>query len=64
MAVQLRLGVGQRHGVYKEQEKSQTYLIILLESSKQHRTQRYFVSAWFIPDGRKDKFDFRTGYDC
>ncbi len=50
----------------KEQEKLPTYLIILLDTSKQHRNQRYFVSAWFIPDGRKDKFDFRTGkgYKC
>ncbi len=45
----------------KEQQKLPTYLIILLDTSKQHRNQRYFVSAWFIPDGRKDKFDFRTG---
>lgn len=45
----------------KEQKSVPTYLIVLLQPSKQHQNKRYFVSAWFIPDGRNNKFDFRTG---
>lgn len=45
----------------KEQEIVQTYLIFLLNPSKQHQNKRYLVSAWFIPNGGNDKFNCQTG---
>ncbi|MBR8839319.1 MAG: hypothetical protein DSM106950_36290 [Stigonema ocellatum SAG 48.90 = DSM 106950] len=46
----------------KEQQDSiPTYLIILIKPSQQNQNKHYSVAAWFISDGRKDKFDFRTG---
>ncbi|MGI2908755.1 effector-associated domain EAD1-containing protein [Tolypothrix sp. VBCCA 56010] len=44
-----------------EQAIVQTYLIVLLNPSKQHQNKRYFVSAWFIPNGGNDKFNCQTG---
>lgn len=37
-----------------------THLLILLNPSQQHQNQHYFVSAWFIYDGRKDEFNYQT----
>ncbi len=45
----------------KEQEIVQTYLIVLLNPSKQHQNKRYFVSGWFIRDGVHEKFNPHTG---
>lgn len=44
----------------KEQENIPNHLIIYLDSSKQQK-KRYFVSAWFIPDGANEKFNHLTG---
>ncbi|WP_414581387.1 effector-associated domain EAD1-containing protein [Scytonema sp. PCC 10023] len=44
----------------KEQETIPNHLIIYLDSSKQQK-KRYFVSAWFIPDGANEKFNHLTG---
>jgi vWA-MoxR associated protein C-terminal domain/vWA-MoxR associated protein middle region (VMAP-M) 1/Effector-associated domain 1 len=52
----------------KNQENKQpvpTYLIILLKPSLQNSSKkqykRYSVEAWFIRDGRYDKFNYQTG---
>ncbi|MBD2457680.1 hypothetical protein H6G80_26865 [Nostoc sp. FACHB-87] len=37
-----------------------THLLILLSPSQQHQNQYYFVSAWFIHDGRNDEFNYQT----
>lgn len=47
--------------ITRNEEMVQTYLIVLLNPSKQHQNKRYFVSAWFIPNGENDKFNCHTG---
>lgn len=37
-----------------------SHLIILINPSQQHQNQRYFISAWFIYDGRNDEFNYQT----
>lgn len=37
-----------------------THLLILLSPSQQHQNKYYFVSAWFIYDGRNDEFNYQT----
>ncbi len=45
----------------EQQETIPTYLIVLIKPSIQYPKKGYSVAAWFIPDGRNDKFDFRRG---
>jgi vWA-MoxR associated protein C-terminal domain/vWA-MoxR associated protein middle region (VMAP-M) 1/Effector-associated domain 1 len=45
----------------KPQENVPTYIIVLLKPSKQYQNKRYSVQAWFIPDGRGNKLNFKTG---
>jgi hypothetical protein len=49
--------------ISREEQKEiiPTYLIVLIQPSEQHRNKRYFVWAWFISDGRNDKFNYQTG---
>jgi vWA-MoxR associated protein C-terminal domain/vWA-MoxR associated protein middle region (VMAP-M) 1/Effector-associated domain 1 len=45
----------------ENQQAIPTYLIILVKPSAQKQNKRYSIEAWFISDGRYDKFNHQTG---